>query len=67
MAEAGKTTHAIAAWGGWATLSEVAHYTEAVDRRKLTHEGIEQEQNFDDPRNPVVEKREKTNENNGKS
>ncbi len=37
MAETGATTHTIAAWGGWATLSEVAHYTEAVDRRKLTH------------------------------
>jgi len=67
MAEAGATTHAIAAWGGWKTLAEVAHYTEAVDRRKLTHEGIEQEQNFDNPRNPVVENREKPNENNGRS
>jgi len=37
MAEAGKTTHAIAAWGGWKTLAEVQHYTEAVNRRKLTH------------------------------
>jgi len=39
MAEAGKTTHAIAAWGGWKTLAEVQHYTEAVNRRALTHEG----------------------------
>ena len=39
MAEDGKTTHAIAAWGGWKTRSEVQHYSEAVDRRKLTHAG----------------------------
>jgi integrase len=37
MAEAGKSTHVIAAWGGWKTLAEVASYTEAVNRRKLTH------------------------------
>lgn len=41
MAEAGKTAHQIAAWGGWKTLSEVAHYTEAVDRKRLTHENEE--------------------------
>ena len=65
MAEAGATTHAIAAWGGWETLAEVQHYTKAADRRKLTHAGIEQEQNFANPADPVGENREKTNENNG--
>ncbi|MGR3716966.1 MAG: hypothetical protein ACU0B1_09490 [Thermohalobaculum sp.] len=67
MAEAGATTHAIAAWGGWKTLAEVAHYTEAMDRRKLTHAGTEQKQNFDNPANPVVKNREKPNEINAKS
>ncbi len=62
MAEAGKTVHQIAAWGGWATLSEVAHYTEAADRRKLTHAGTEQKQKLDNPRNPVVENHQKPNE-----
>ena len=65
MAEAGATTHTIAAWGGWKTLSEVAHYTEAVDRRKLTHAGIEQERNFANPTDQVGENREKPNEING--
>ena len=65
MAEAGATTHAIAAWGGWETLAEVAHYTAAADRRKLTHAGIEQERNFANPTDPVGENREKHNENNG--
>ena len=37
MAEVGKTTHAIAAWGGWKTLAEVQYHTEAVNRGKLTH------------------------------
>lgn len=59
MAEAGATTHAIAAWGGWKTLAEVAHYTEAVDRRKLTHAGTEQKRNSHNPANPVVENCEK--------
>jgi len=61
LTEAGATTHAIAAWGGWKTLAEVAHYTEAVDRLKLTHAGTEQKQNFDNPANQVVENREKPN------
>lgn len=65
MAEDGKSAHAIMAWGGWATLSEVAHYTEAADRRKLTHAGTEQKQKPDNPSNPVVESREKANEING--
>lgn len=38
MAEEGRTAHSIMAWGGWKTLSEVSHYTEAVNRRRLTHE-----------------------------
>ena len=67
MAEAGATTHTIAAWGGWETLAEVAHYTAAADRRKLTHAGIEQEQNFANPADPVGENREKPNEINAKS
>ena len=67
MAEAGATTHAIAAWGGWKTLSEVAHYTEAVDRRKLTHAGIEQERNTGTPANPVSDNREKSNKIKGKT
>jgi len=62
MADAQASTHAIAAWGGWATLSEVQHYTEAVDRRKLTHAGTEQKQKLDNPSNPVVENRKKSNE-----
>jgi integrase len=61
MAETGKTTHAIAAWGGWRTLSEVAHYTEAVNRRKLTHAGIEQERNSGNSVEPVSKNAEKPN------
>ena len=53
MAEDGKTAHQIAAWGGWKTLSEVAHYTEAANRRKLTHDGMEQEQNTGNSGEPV--------------
>ncbi len=67
MAEAGATTHAIAAWGRWKTLSEVAHYTEAVDRRKLTHAGIEQERNFEIPMNPVSKNRKESNKIKGKT
>jgi len=62
MAEAGATTHTIAAWGGWVTLAEVAHYTAAVDRRKLTHAGTEQKQKGHNPTDPVVDFREKANE-----
>lgn len=40
MAEQGKTAHQIMAWGAWKTLAEVAHYTAASDRRRLTHEGV---------------------------
>ena len=67
MAEAGATTHAIAAWGGWGTLAEVAHYTEAVDRKKLTHAGTEQKQKLDNPTDPVVDNREKPSKINGRS
>jgi integrase len=59
MAEDGKHVHAIAAWGGWKTLTEVAHYTEAANRRKLTHDGMEQEQNTGNSGEPVS----KTSEN----
>ncbi len=62
MAEAGASTHAIAAWGGWKTLVEVAHYTEAADRRRLTHAGTEQKQKGHNPTDPVVDFLEKTNE-----
>ncbi len=65
MAEAGATTHKIAAWGGWATLAEVQHYTDAADRRKLTHAGVEQERNLGYPIKPVSKNREKANGNNG--
>jgi integrase len=65
MAEVGATTHAIAAWGGWKTLGEVAHYTAAADRRKLTHAGTEQKQKLDNPTDPVVDFLEKPNEING--
>lgn len=34
LAEAGATTHQIAAWTGHHTLKEVAHYTQAADRRR---------------------------------
>lgn len=34
LAEAGATTHQIAAWTGHETLQEVAHYTAAADRRR---------------------------------
>jgi hypothetical protein len=32
-----------------------------VDRRKLTHAGTEQKQNFDNPANQIVESHEKLN------
>ncbi len=49
------------------TLTEVAHYTEAVDRRKLAHAGIEQERNFGNPVNPASENRKKPNKIKGKT
>ncbi|WP_223639274.1 tyrosine-type recombinase/integrase [Rhodobacter sp. TJ_12] len=45
LAEAGATTHQIAAWTGHQSLSEVQHYTEAADRRRAVR-GTEQDQNF---------------------
>lgn len=65
MAEDGKQVHAIAAWGGWKTLSEVAHYTEAANRRKFTHAGIEQEQNSGNAGKPVSKIAKKPNKING--
>jgi integrase len=35
LAEAGCTAHEIAAWSGHRTLSEVAHYTRAVDQAAM--------------------------------
>lgn len=61
MAEAGKTSHQIAAWGGWKTLAEVTHYTEAADRKRLTHDGVEQEQNFGNSIHKVSKNPEKPN------
>ncbi len=65
MAEDGAKAHKIMAWGGWATLAEVAHYTAAVDRKKLTHAGTEQKQKLDNPADPVADYREKPSEING--
>lgn len=44
LAEAGATTHQIAAWTGHQSLSEVQHYTEAADRRRAVR-GTEQDRN----------------------
>lgn len=44
LAEAGATTHQIAAWTGHLTLKEVEHYTRKADRRRAVI-GVEQEQN----------------------
>ncbi|GBR37695.1 hypothetical protein AA101099_0837 [Neoasaia chiangmaiensis NBRC 101099] len=41
LAEAGCTTHQIAAITGHKTLSEVERYTRAVDQRKLAQEAME--------------------------
>ena len=59
MAEQDKTAHQIAAWGGWKTLSEVSHYTQAVDRKRLTHDGMNEERILDTPSEPVSQKAEK--------
>ena len=61
MAEAGKPSHQIAAWGGWKTLAKVTHYTEAADRKRLTHDGVEQEQNFGNSIHKISKNREKLN------
>jgi integrase len=60
MAEAGKTAHQIAVWAGWKTLAEVVHYTEAANRKRLTHDGVEQEQNFGNSAHKVSKNPEKT-------
>jgi integrase len=44
IAQAGGTSHAIMAWGGHVTLSEVEHYTRDADRRRILT-GTEQDQN----------------------
>ncbi|WP_242514395.1 tyrosine-type recombinase/integrase [Rhodovulum sulfidophilum] len=44
LAEAGATTHQIAAWTGHVSLKEVEHYTRATQRRAAVV-GIEQERN----------------------
>lgn len=47
LAEAGATTHQIAAWGGHASLKEIEHYTELADRRAALLGGPDVKQ--DDP------------------
>lgn len=44
LAEAGATTHQIGSWTGHATLKEIAHYTESMDRRRAVM-GTEQDRN----------------------
>lgn len=44
LAESGATPHQIGAWTGHSSLSEIAHYTRAVDRRAMVL-GTEQAQN----------------------
>lgn len=61
MAENGDSAHRIAAWGGWRTLSEVAHYCEAANRRVLTHAGTERGQNTGNRSEPVSNLAEKSN------
>lgn len=51
----GKTAHQLAAWGGWKTLAEVAHYTAEADRRRLTHDGANEERIADTASEPVSE------------
>lgn len=42
IAEAGGTTHQIGAWTGHETLSEIQHYSQSADKKKLLS-GVEQE------------------------
>lgn len=65
LAEAGESASTIAAWGGWKTLDEVAHYTEAADRKKLTHR-TDRARNLDTPTEPVSENGEKPSKINAK-
>lgn len=60
MAENGKTAHQIAAWGGWLSLAEVQHYTAAVDRKRLTHDGANEERISDTDAEPVSNSAEKS-------
>jgi len=46
LAESGATPHQIGAWTGHSSLSEIAHYTRAVDRRAMVM-GTEQAQNVE--------------------
>lgn len=46
LAESGATPHQIGAWTGHSSLSEIAHYTRAVDRRAMVL-GTEQVQNVE--------------------
>jgi integrase len=57
LAEAGATPHQIGAWTGHSSLSEIAHYTRAVDRRAMVI-GTEQDQN-DEKQHDQSEKRAK--------
>lgn len=49
LAESGATPHQIGAWTGHSSLSEIAHYTRAVDRRALVL-GTEQDRNDENTR-----------------
>lgn len=53
LAEAGANPLQIAAWTGHRSLSEVAHYVEESDRRRQVM-GTEQDQNFVNFPNPIV-------------
>lgn len=53
LAEGGATAHAIAAWTGHVTLSEVQHYTEKMNRRNAVR-GTEQKQNSVNQPDPSV-------------
>lgn len=53
LAEAGATTHQIAAWGGHDSLKEIEHYTDLADRRRALR-GVS-DVNKDDPPVNVAE------------
>lgn len=57
LAESGATPHQIGAWTGHSSLSEISHYTRAVDRRAMVM-GTEQAQNVEN-KNDQSEKRAK--------
>lgn len=56
LADAGATTHQIAAWTGHQSLSEVQHYTESANRRAAVT-GTEQDLNFVKCSDPSVKNR----------